>query len=208
MENNQKKWGIAIVLVGVLLLFLVIYFTFFRTSSTETIIEEEREGDFIGELPGEEIIPTTTPSDRPRNQRTYDISQEEEREADVNDVSKLAMTFAERLGSYSSQSNYSNIIDLQLFMTPAMKNWSDTYIDRLKSENPSTSYYGISTYALSSQILNYDENMGRAKIMVITQRKEVTDDLSNENLFVQNIVIDLVKLNDKWLLSGAFWQRD
>ncbi len=207
MENNQKKWGIIIVLVGLILLFLVIYFTFFRAQPSEIIIEED-QGDFIGELPRDDIMPTTTPSDRPRNQKIYDISQEEEREPDVNDISKLAMSFAERLGSYSSQSNYSNIVDLQLFMTSAMKDWSYTYIERLKKENPNTSYYGISTYALSSQILSFDEKTGRAKIMVSTQRKEMSKDLAEENLFVQNIVIDLVKLDERWLLSGAYWQKD
>jgi hypothetical protein len=208
MENNQKKWGVFIVLVGLLLLFLVIYFTFFRNQPAEVVVEEERESDFIAELPAEEIISTTTPSDKPRDQRNYDISQEEEREADVNDVSKLAMSFAERLGSYSSQSNYSNIVDLQLFMTPAMKDWSYTYIEKLKEENPSTKYYGISTYALSSEILSYDESMGRARILVITQRKEISDDFSDENLFQQNIAIDLVKLDERWMLSGAYWQKD
>ncbi len=208
MENSQKKLGLAIVVIGLILLFLIIYYSFFRNKASEVIIEEERETDFIGELPIDEIFSTTTPSDRPRDRRVYDITQEEEREADVNDVSKLAMSFAERLGSYSSQSNYSNIVDLQLFMTPAMKEWSYTYIDRLKSENPSTVYYGISTYALSSQALSYDETTGRARVLVITQRKEVGNDLSAEKLFTQNIALDLVRLDDRWLLSGAYWQKD
>lgn len=208
MENNQKKWGLIIVIIGLLLLFLVIYYSFFRDRPSEIIIEEERETDFIGELPIEEIIATTTPSDRPRDQRIYDISQEEEREADVQDLSQLAMIFAERLGSYSSQSNYSNITDLQLFMTPAMKEWSNTYITRLKEENPSSSYYGISTFALSSQTVNFDDVSGRARIMVSTQRKEVSGDFADENMFIQNIAIDLVRLDGNWLLSGAYWQRD
>jgi hypothetical protein len=36
-------------------------------------------------------------------------------------LEKIASSFAERLGSYSNQSNFSNILDLKVFMTLSMQ---------------------------------------------------------------------------------------
>ena len=204
---GRKILAILIVTIGLAVIIGLVWFIFLNNSLGVDINQEQvvAPDDIASDAPsiitGQELTPTTPVVS------TYKIDTSL-RETGVEDLKMIAAAFAERFGSYSNHSNYSNIVDLQLFMTPAMQDWSKTYIDRLRSENPSTSYYGISTYALSSQVISYDEKLGRARIMVVSQRKENSDDLSQEKLLVQNIAIDLVKLDERWFLSGAFWQKD
>ncbi len=203
--NNTRKIGIIIVSIGLILLILLIYFVFF--SSPEVVEEPETP-----EPPTEDIglpesdEPTITPGDRPKGQEVYDISQEEEYTPGIEDVSRLAMSFAERFGSFSSHSNFSNITDAQLFMTSSLRDWSNDYIKQLREENPEDFYYGITTQALSTETIDYNEDAGEAEIRVITHRVEIGDDIEGENNFQQDLLVELKIENDSWKVDAIYWQ--
>ncbi len=203
--NTQKKWGLVIVLVGLILLGLLIYWTFFRGDQEPVDTPVTLEPEIGGQLPSL-TESEVTPGDRPRNPQTYDISQEAAYTEGVNEISRFAMSFAERFGSFSSQSNFSNITDLQMFMTSSMRQWSVGYIDRLREENPSSTYYGISTYALSSETISFNEDAGQAEIRIFTQRRENRDDQPGENLFLQNLRLELMQQANDWKVNAAYWE--
>lgn len=206
MRSNRKLSGIAIVIIGLILIILIIYFGFVKKNpSTEpTIIEEP----FItGQLPGGSTdTPLTTPGDRPVNSQQYDISQEAPRETDENDLVSMARLFAERLGSYSNYSNYSNYDDLLLFMTAEMKVWAKEYVDELKENTINNGeYYGITTNAVTSEVLEFTND--EARIMVTTKRRESTSSVNEGEAFFQDIEITLKKINNTWLVDKAYWQE-
>ncbi len=201
--TKTRNIGLIIVAIGLILLVLLIYFTFFRSPATieEPIIDEDIPID-IG-LP-EADEPLITQGDRPRGLEVYDISQEEEHVPGLEDVLKLAMSFAERFGSFSNQSDYRNISDTQLFMTNSLREWSKNYINRLRQENPVDSFYSITTISLSTRTIKYNENLGEAEVMVTTHRRENKED--EERNWQQDILLELKKENDTWKVNAVYWQ--
>jgi hypothetical protein len=203
--NKTRNIGLIIVSVGLILLILVIYFTFFYGSKPieEPIIDDSPSLD-VGLPDADE--PLIIQGDRPRGLKVYDISQEEEHVAGIEDVLKLAMSFTERIGSFSNQSDYRNITDAQLFMTNSLREWSKSYINRLKAENPVDSFYSISTSSLSTKTIKYNESSGEAEVMVTTHRSENKEDVSGENTWQEDLLLELKKENDIWKVNAIYWQ--
>jgi hypothetical protein len=203
--NNNKKLGIFIVIVGFLIIVAISIYLFRRNSATVV------EPTLIDDVPAEQLpvvseTRNTTPEDRPLRQE-YDVSQEAEHEVNGNDVAKLAVAFAERLGSYSNQSNYSNFEDLNIFMTSSMRDWAKTYVEKTRRDNPyGGSYYGVVTKAVSTEIVSFSDDQGRAEVIIGTQRGETLSD-GGENSYQQNLRLTFVKESHQWLVDGAYWLK-
>lgn len=123
------------------------------------------------------------------------------------DLKAIATTFAERFGSYSNEGNFSNLDALRDIMTIKMKTWADNYkITKGQEITDNPVYYGITTQALSADIIDFDELLGRAGIMVTTQRREARGSTINPRVFYQNIKLQLVKTGEGWKVDIAEWQ--
>ncbi len=124
-----------------------------------------------------------------------------------NGILLVSTAFVERFGSYSNQSDYTNLDDLEIFMTENMKNWIPTYKKQLQLENPDFNiYYAINTEAISTQINSMDDEAGTANILIKTQRQEFENSPNNSKVIYQDIILDLVKIDNQWKVKGAFWQ--
>jgi len=204
--NQRQKIGLLIILISLLIILAIIYFLFMRGPSVPTISPGQPVSPIV-QLPSEPDSSTTTPSDRPRNHQLYDITKEEEHQINSSDVAKIADSFAERLGSFSNQSNYSNFEDLNIFMTASMRTWAVGYVDKMRADNPyDGSYYGITTKAVSNKVVSFDDQNGNAEIIVSTQRREVKMDGGEAN-FNQDLRLTFVKENNQWLVNGAYWLK-
>jgi len=119
-----------------------------------------------------------------------------------------ASAFAERFGSYSNQSGYKNLDELDVFMTASMKKYAlDTLKTQLEKQNSNLDvYYAIEAKAISTQVNNLNENTGTAEVLVKTQRQEFKNDITNPRIFYQDILLKIVKENNQWKVNGAFWQ--
>jgi hypothetical protein len=153
-------------------------------------------------------FPTTTPGDiaAGNNHIVYDLSKETPHQLDANDAAKMSASFTERLGSFSNQSDYANISDLKIFMTSSMRDWADKQVSDLKAANYSGEYYGITTKALTTKVLSYDEKAGTAKVEVVTERREGRANVLSEP-FRQIMTLELIKSNDQWLVDTAYWEK-
>ncbi len=203
MQANRQKLGIFLILLGLIIIFLIIYFSFIKKDKGSVIITpDDKETEIVSESAG-----TTTPSDITRNYQKYDISQEKEHTFNTRDLVKRAKYFAERFGSYSNQSNYENFSDLELFMTEDFASWSVSYVKQLRENAPSfQSYYGISTRALSTEVINFDDKEGKAEINILTERNESSFEGSQEP-YRQNILLKFEKVNNDWLVDAAYWEK-
>lgn len=203
MENKNKQTiGIIFVVLGVIIIGIIVYLTFFKKDDSSMIIETppiqtER-------LVESDIIPV---DNLPQNPQEYDISQEEEHVFNATDLAKRAKAFAEIFGSYSNQSDYDNFKRAEIFMTKNFSEWVDSYVEQLRENAPSyESYYGISTRSLSTELQSFDDDLGRAEINILTERNESseTEDLEP---YQQDILLRFLKVNDEWLVDAAYWEK-
>lgn len=204
---DRKKIGILIVLVGLIIIALIIYFGFMRKTTTEAPVDVVLP-NIIGQLPGSPEVGTTTPSDKPRNYQQYNVSTEEPHKFNGDDLGKISMSFAARFGSFSNQSSYGNFTDLKILMTDNMKDWADTYVESLKKQpQNNNAYYGITTQALTYEVKKFDEAAGQAEIIVGTQRRESTEEINGGEPYMQNLSLSLLKVNGEWLFDKAYWEK-
>ena len=195
-----------IIVFGLAVILAILYFGFWRQApgTTDGAVDQ---GTPTGQLPGETVVPTTTPGDQPRNEQRYDIAGEPAHEFGAADLEKMAMAFSERLGSYSSQSDYSNLTDLKIYMTASLQDWAGQYADKLRSDHANSTYYGISTTAIYATIESFDKTGGTASVTVTTQRRESTAEINGGEPFRQDIDLSFKRVNGEWLVDAAYWAK-
>lgn len=209
MMENRKKVGLLILIIAFLILAIIIIMFIKNTKSSvdnPPIVPPITGGANLETAANVPLAPTSTPGDAPRNYQTYDVSKEEPHKLNANDAAKLSSLFAERLGSFSNQSDYGNVTDIKIFMTKTMQDWADKYVTDLRAQKYSGVYYGIITTALTTKVLSYDEKAGKTKIEVQTERRESNADVLSP-VYLQKMTLDLVKVNEEWLVDGAFWEK-
>ena len=198
--------GILIVVAALMVIAIIVYLFFIKKERVYVPGTETTPG--VGdELPVADTTGTTTPSDAPRNYQQYDLASEAEHKTNGGDLGKVAMSFAERFGSFSNQSNYGNFTDLKILMTEAMKTWADRYVNDLKAQPVSGTYYGITTKAITYEIKKFDEASGQAEILVTTQRRESTEKINGGEPYIQNLTLGLEKVSGTWLFARAYWEK-
>jgi hypothetical protein len=124
-----------------------------------------------------------------------------------DDLMRLAAAFAERFGSYSNQSNFSNITDLKIFMSQPMQSWANSYLSsQRQSQTGTVSYYGIITKAIAEEVKEFDDDTGQAAVLVKTRRREAIGTTENTTkVFNQDILITFVKEQGAWKVDKANW---
>lgn len=204
MQTNRKRIGLLLILVGLLLLIVIIYFGFPKKAPTGSTATSTTPGGLTtGAVTG-----TTTPGNRPANHLTYDLSQEAPHVTNATDLEKIGMSFAERFGSYSNQSNYGNFTDLKIFMTDNMKVWVDTYIaDLKKSAVAGAGYSGLVTHALTAQTSGFNDQAGTALVIVTTERSASTDQIGGGTPQIAKLDLTFKKVSSDWLVDKAYWEK-
>jgi len=124
----------------------------------------------------------------------------------ADELKSLAVAFVERFGSYSNQSGYQNIRELNVFMSQTMQAWAANYIAQARVSAADTSiYYGITTKAVVVDVGGFDETAGRASFTVQTQRRESIGSAANERSFQQTADVTMVKEAGVWKVDSVSW---
>lgn len=198
---NRRTIGITIIVLAGILLLFIIYVIFFKKFDQTPVTQTEGKDSVSTEaqLPKieqqQQIKPASTKPKTPE-----EMSQDELR--------RLAMLFAERFGSFSNQSTYQNVTDLQMFMTEKMKTWAQNYVESKNKDSAGNDiYYGITTRAATAEVKSFDAKAGTAEINVGTQRRESTGTTNNASNFGQILVLKFKKENGAWRIDEARWQE-
>lgn len=207
MENkkrNQIIIAISALVVLILLIILVVAFFLFdrKKSTSETVLEPVDTAKIVKEASLVESENIVVGKSVPEVSLIKNVFTEK-------DLILIAINFAERFGSYSNQANYENMITLQPFMSERMKNWSIKYVDEQRQKNVNNSiYYGIITKVVSSEVEEFNDEKGNAKVSVKTRRKEsfITGNNSSQ-AYNQGILLTMVKENGTWKIDEAYWQE-
>jgi hypothetical protein len=199
MSMNKRIWGVIIIVVSILLLAVIIYFAFFYKGSLSLPL--------VGQPAGPEPVAVAPEQTEPAL-GLASTALPKKAVVQTDDLTRMAAAFAERFGSFSNQSNYGNLRDLQIFMTARMKSWSQSYIESARARKTEVAiYYGITTKAILSQVKQFDEQAGQAEILVKTQRRESSGVSANGASFYQDIVIKYLREAGIWRVDEATWQN-
>jgi hypothetical protein len=204
--KNRERLGLIFIIIGVIILFSLIYLVFFNNASQDVTVVTPGQSD-APQFPASSDTNATTTDTRPRNYTQYDISKEPVHEFNANDLAKMAMAFSERFGSFSSQSDYGNFTDLKLFMTDSLQEWVDSYVDKLRREDKSTGYYGIMTRAIATDVKSFDDKAGEAQVIVTTERSESAESINGGVPYAQKLDLRFVKVNGDWLVDEVYWDK-
>jgi len=201
---DRKVWGVIIVITALAIIAGIVYIIFFYqfSSSPAPVVEQpvvvEQPTTTLPPVAEEPVKPTAT---------VQPISRLKKAEVGADDLARMSSAFAERFGSFSNQSDYGNVRDLQIFMTDTMKIWADNYITDARARKIQTTiYYGIVTKAISNEVKQFDADIGQAEILVKTQRRESAGIAGNSATFYQDIIIKYVREQGVWRVSGIYWQ--
>ncbi len=194
MTFNFNKKLVALIIGGLLLIALIIYFIFIydfnkNDNPSTTPNGPETPAPVISKLP-EPVFST------PRTSETIFRDQ----------AGQLAISFAERFGSSSSQSDYGNLSDLEVFMTDAMISRTQAFVAAERAKNPNTNdYNGVTTKAITPTFTSFDATAGTASVTVATKRQEY--DMTGETKnYSQNLKLTMKKINDEWKVDSAVWE--
>ncbi len=133
-------------------------------------------------------------------------TSEEKNSLKENQLKRTASLFVERLGSYSNQSNFSNVADLKIYMSDKMRRWADDFIEKNNIDRDISVYYGITTKSISQKMELIDEDNGRATVSVNTLRRESGGDLVQDNSFYQEALVSFVLEDGFWKVDSANWK--
>lgn len=120
---------------------------------------------------------------------------------DENVVQTLSRNFAARFGSWSTDNQGANLQQLKSLGTKKLQN----YLDNIKINYQTPEFYGVEAKALSSEIKSLDTESGVAQVLVNTQKTEVNNK-GEEHVYYQKILLDLIKVDDNWLVDIVKWQ--
>lgn len=111
----------------------------------------------------------------------------------------IAMTFAERYGTYSTQSDISVREAVAGVVTPQ-------FLSQIAEPAPETdSYMGVTTRSISATVTYFDDAAGKASINVVTQQQRSSGSTANPRPAYATLELSLVKLGGSWLVDTARW---
>lgn len=177
--------GSVVLVVGLILLWV-----FFRDTTPTTPPTEITPG-----TPAEvEIDPITTVDyRRPDTIPTQPVLNPAN--PDETYAKQSARIFVERFWSYSNQNDNQHINDALALSVEAMHSWIDSQV-----KEQSLQYSGVTTEVLSSRILSYSTLAATVEIGA-RQTTRGTGGEETKNIIAK---VDLVKVGEKWLVSGLW----
>lgn len=185
---NRKK---IILIAGVILLLALIAFLlwwfWWRTPAAEvTPPAKEQEETPLTSL--EQLPPPS--QEQIEQEKNYPL-----------DLKQLALVFAERFGSFSSDSGFANLNELKELSTDKLRQNFAVYEQSAGNDDGRQS--GTETVALNSELSGLKGD--QAEVLVKTQRSKY---LNGQliSTFYQDLRLKLVKTGEIWKVDEAVWQ--
>ena len=187
LSRRNKIIIIAVIVLLIILLVLLLLMRGFKGKQEAAVV----------------VVPDVVEIVEPIDDGPVEMIPVEPVEIESVSVEVLAKSFAERYGSYSNESDFQNLRDLEPLMTGQMQTEVNALIARTEvGEN----YYGITTQALSVDVLELEEDLGYALVEVLTQREEAIGSPQNTEVIYQTISLELTKPGTVWMINAATWE--
>lgn len=209
---KTKTKIIIIVLALIIALIFLLLAIFLAPDTTEPAPAEEatqeeiqQSEEELTEDPQEEIVPYFDSNTQNDFVPLSDGELEQRQKQTAAKV--LAISFVERIGSYSNESDFENFEELNPFMTSKMQVWAKGYVEDQRSvADQNQDYFGVTTKVLSTEFLSFDEEDGTATILLNTQKIEYKGAEKDSNVITQKAEANMVRLEGTWYVDGVYWK--
>jgi len=121
-------------------------------------------------------------------------------ETEKNGVRQLARIFTERYGSYSTDSNFQNVKDLESLSTNDL--WQVLKAKIGTTQNGSE-YLGMSTKVVSMKLTKWGASSAQVDLDTLRKEEKSGGAITSKN---QSITVYLVKTSGKWLVDDVKWE--
>lgn len=121
-------------------------------------------------------------------------------EAKVKSVGKIASAFIERVGTYSSDANFSNITELYELMTPAYRRANEATVAK-GSNGPKIV---VTTRAIATAA---KEEAPDRIVAVVTTQRERTQNSTTTRVY-QTAKVELVEISGEWKVDSVTWAQE
>ncbi len=193
MDRRKKIIIIALAVFAIALLVFILWLVFGARNINHRPTQQGSNPKIVTAGKATAILPVSSPA-RLAEEKKYPLG-----------LKQLAMSFAERYGSYSTDLRTKNIDDLKPLMTDRL--WQ-TFEDNMKEESSSTvgvvTFQGITTKGLSANLVSSDASS--AVIMVSTQRIISTGNQTDSTVAYRKIKLSFIKSGNVWKVDDAIWQ--
>lgn len=217
---NRKFLGILVVVAGFFILAGIVYVIFLGKFSFSDIFGKSNVPEVATSTPVvtspvktktsvmEAVIRERQATEGNNVTPIEPIKRNDIKAFNKDDLMRMAASFAERFGSYSNHSNFSNVVDLKVFMSTKMQKWADNFVyEQLKKGISEAAYFGVTSKAIGKEVKTFDDNVGVASVLVMTRRREYIGTTVNlSNTYDQDILINFVNENGAWKIDTADWQ--
>lgn len=121
-------------------------------------------------------------------------------------VAVVAKNFTEIYGSYSNQSDYSNLEAVLPLLSSRYRAEIAATLNNLRaSYKPGATYEGTTTLVVGSATESLNDVAGTATVLVKTQRKISQGTQASYTVKYQDIRLNLIKEAGNWLVDNAKW---
>lgn len=115
-----------------------------------------------------------------------------------NAVKQLAKIFIERYGSYSTDSDFQNIRDVQFLATDSLWQTISAQIGRSAGDG----FVGVTTAVLSSEVTQMNTNS--AQVSMTVAQEENKNGVTNN--YSKTVLVYMQKVSGSWLVDKFEWQ--
>ncbi len=186
-------------MISLIILIIIIgiggYFMFDKKDTV--VVTNDKDDEMISI--NNQTLPTVNNDNNDNNLKEKEKKEISFKEKNELNVVKLANFFVSMLGSYSTDANFKNIIDLKPMMTDKMKIWADDFIKR-NLDNKNVVY--ITTKSFSNKIVNSNGNM---ITVLVKTRREIKSD-NEQRIYNQDALVTAVKVGSNWLVDSVIWK--
>lgn len=183
------------VLILIIVLIFVALFKSKAPLAEAPAVEQTVLTQTAGEAGARPVIASAAPENRPAT-----VAELSELAREVM-LKNQARNFVERFGSWSVLANFSNFEELKSEVTDKVAQWLDGYKTEILGQQ-SHDFVGVTTQAVTQKVLKSDAVS--AQVIVSAQREETY--VSGNKRYIRDMTVEMVWVNGKWLVSGAFWQ--
>jgi hypothetical protein len=188
----MNKKLIALIVSGLLVIALIIYFIFIYdfNKSTNPDDQPQKPVEAIAVVKDDPkiITPARTAEEQARDQAT-----------------QLALSFTERYGSSSTQSDFSNLSDLEVFMTEEMQLRTQQFVKTEQAKSSTNlDYSGVTTKAIVAKFNSFEATTASAVVSTKRQEEDTNGDINSYN---QNLLLTMKKIDGEWKVDSAVWQE-
>ncbi len=182
-QTEKKTLATAIVVLGVVAILLLLWLLFFRKSD-----------DVTGPVARPTEI-TSQPAVIEADPIPIPVVTAEEAAAKT-----VAQNFAERFGTYSTDTPYVNYEEIRDLST------GEYYASLVRIPQDEGDYRGVTTRALAINVLEGSEESGTVLYRVSTQRETFVGDRSSSSVEYIAARVTVVQQGDIWLVNAFSWE--